>query len=231
MSKGYVYILCDDHSKHVVKIGKASKDVGRRVRTLQTGNPWIREFVTVQSSKWNEIEKFVHHVIKLIAHNKQVGTSEFFRIEPEVAKQILMEFGAILPKSDFKIVEHKKAISRATIGRAIRAAENNKYNGQIVFSLTRAGANAEGCMEQDRTFTVLRGSKVAPKIVPSFKVHCKRAYNLYKDLVKTHIIVNGIFKKDYRFSSYSLAASVCGLCSLNGYTSWTDGDRTLRAFI
>ena len=168
---GFVYILCDDHSKHVVKIGKASKDVEKRVRALQTGNPWIREFITVESSKWNEIEKAVHHIIRAIAHNKQVGTSEFFRIEPEEAKKILLEFG-----------------------------------------------------------TVFRGSRVAPKIVPSFKVHCKRAFNLYKDLLNAGIIVDGLFKKDYRFASSSHAASVCGLCSLNGYTAWTCGDLTLGHF-
>ena len=227
---GFVYILCDDHSKHVVKIGKASKDVEKRVRTLQTGNPWIREFITVESSKWNEIEKAVHHIIRTIAHNKQVGTSEFFRIEPEEAKKILLEFGKVLPKNDFKVVEHKKAISRAKLGRAITAANNNKNNGQIVFQMTRCGADAEGCWEKDHSFTVFRGSRVASKIVPSFKVHCKRAFNLYKDLLKAGIIVDGLFKKDYRFASCSLAASVCGLCSLNGYTAWTCGDSALGQF-
>lgn len=225
MSKGYVYILCDDHSKHVVKIGKASKDVGRRVRTLQTGNPWIREFVTVQSSKWNEIEKFVHHVIKLIAHNKQVGTSEFFRIEPEVAKKILLEFKDILPESDFKIVEHKRAISRAKLGAVINAAKNRKYGGQLVFKDECCGAIAEGCIEKDHSFTVFRKSRISPEMKSGFK--SMKLYKLYKDLKRNGIIVDGVFKKDYNFASPSAAAAICNLCSSNGNRTWKLDDGTM----
>ena len=103
MSKGYVYILCDDHSKHVVKIGKAM-DVEKRMKPMWTANPWLKVFVKIQTTKWEALEKAVHAVIKLVAKRKQVGNSEFFLIEPEKAKKLLMSFEGVIGKNDFKVI-------------------------------------------------------------------------------------------------------------------------------
>jgi len=99
---GYVYILKDDHYKRVVKIGRA-QDVAERMRSLVTANPWLSVYVKIRTKKWIELEKATHNIIKLVAKRKQVKNSEFYLIEPEKAKKIMLEFARLLDKDDFKI--------------------------------------------------------------------------------------------------------------------------------
>ena len=100
--KGFVYILKDSHFRRGVKIGRA-RDVDKRMRPMLTANPWLSVYIKVETSKWIELEKAVHNVIKLVAKTKQVKNSEFYLIEPEKAKKIMLEFSSLFDKEDFKI--------------------------------------------------------------------------------------------------------------------------------
>ena len=100
--KGFVYILKDDHFKRGVKIGRAH-DVGKRMKSMRTANPWLSVYIKVETSKWMELEKAVHNVIKLVAKTKQVKDSEFYLIEPEKAKRIMLELMPLIGKEDFAV--------------------------------------------------------------------------------------------------------------------------------
>ncbi len=100
--KGFVYILKDSHFKRGVKIGRA-QDVDKRMRPMLTANPWLSVYIKVETSKWKELEKAVHNVIKLVAKTKQVKNSEFYLIEPEKAKKIMLELAPLFDKDDFTI--------------------------------------------------------------------------------------------------------------------------------
>lgn len=100
--KGFVYILKDDHFKRGVKIGRAH-DVDKRMKAMRTANPWLSVYIKVETSKWVELEKAVHNVIKLVARTKQVKESEFYLIEPEKAKRIMLEFAPLFGKDDFTV--------------------------------------------------------------------------------------------------------------------------------
>ena len=100
--KGFVYILKDSHFKRGVKIGRAH-DVDKRMRPMLTANPWLSVYIKVETSKWKELEKAVHNVIKLVAKTKQVKNSEFYLIEPEKAKKIMLELAPLFDKDDFTI--------------------------------------------------------------------------------------------------------------------------------
>ena len=100
--KGFVYILKDDHFKRGVKIGRAH-DVGKRMKAMRTANPWLSVYIKVETSKWMELEKAVHNVIKLVAKTKQVKDSEFYLIEPEKAKRIMLELMPLIGKEDFAV--------------------------------------------------------------------------------------------------------------------------------
>ena len=99
---GYVYILKDDHFKRGVKIGRA-QNVAQRMRSLVTANPWLSVYVKIRTTKWIELEKATHNIIKLVAKRKQVKNSEFYLIEPEKAKHIMLEFARLIDKDDFEI--------------------------------------------------------------------------------------------------------------------------------
>ena len=100
--KGFVYILKDSHFKRGVKIGRAH-DVDKRMRPMLTANPWLSVYIKVETSKWKELEKAVHNIIKFVAKTKQVKNSEFYLIEPEKAKKIMLEFAPLFDKDDFTI--------------------------------------------------------------------------------------------------------------------------------
>ena len=100
--KGFVYILKDSHFRRGVKIGRAH-DVDKRMRPMLTANPWLSVYIKVETSKWIALEKAVHNVIKLVAKTKQVKNSEFYLIEPEKAKKIMLEFSSLFDEDDFKI--------------------------------------------------------------------------------------------------------------------------------
>ena len=121
--KGFVYILKDGHFKHGVKIGRAH-DVERRMRSMLTANPWLSVFIKVETSKWKEIERAVHNIIKLIAKTRQVGNSEFYLIKPEKARRIMLEFAPLFAKDDFTVynedgtrasIPRRKAIGARTV--------------------------------------------------------------------------------------------------------------------
>ena len=110
--KGFVYILKDDHFKRGVKIGRAH-DVDKRMKAMRTSNPWLSVYIKVETSKWVELEKAVHNVIKLVAKTKQVKESEFYLIEPEKAKRIMLEFAPLFGKDDFTLAAILESPSEA----------------------------------------------------------------------------------------------------------------------
>jgi len=126
--KGFVYILKDSHFKRGVKIGRAH-DVDKRMRPMLTANPWLSVYIKVETSKWKELEKAVHNVIKLVAKTKQVKNSEFYLIEPEKAKKIMLELAPLFDRDDFAIylgdgttvcAPYKGRARRAKVARPIK---------------------------------------------------------------------------------------------------------------
>ena len=91
--------------KNVVKIGRA-EDVEKRIKPMKTANPWLTVHMKVETSKWVELEKSVHNIIKLVSKSKQVGTSEFFKLDPAKAEAILMEFKPLFAKDDFVVTKY-----------------------------------------------------------------------------------------------------------------------------
>ena len=130
--KGFVYILKDSHFKRGVKIGRAH-DVDKRMRPMLTANPWLSVYIKVETSKWKALEKAVHNVIKLVAKTKQVKNSEFYLIEPEKAKKIMLELAPLFDKDDFTIyLGDGTTVCTPQKGRKERAEASHKIKGKSV---------------------------------------------------------------------------------------------------
>ena len=130
--KGFVYILKDSHFKRGVKIGRAH-DVDKRMRPMLTANPWLSVYIKVETSKWKELEKAVHNVIKLVAKTKQVKNSEFYLIEPEKAKKIMLELAPLFDRDDFAIyLGDGTTVCTPQKGRKERAEAPHKIKGKSV---------------------------------------------------------------------------------------------------
>lgn len=93
-SPGYVYILTNPSFKEDwVKIGKSSRPVDVRSKELDnTAVPLPFEiYATMQTSKYNEVEKMVHKMIDRLTDLRIRQNREFFNVPPQVALDILRD--------------------------------------------------------------------------------------------------------------------------------------------
>lgn len=97
--KGYVYILTNPSFKEDwIKIGKSSRSVNVRSKELDnTAVPLPFEiYATLQTSKYNEVEKLVHKTIDRLTDLRIRQNREFFNVAPEVALDILKDIAQTL---------------------------------------------------------------------------------------------------------------------------------------
>lgn len=101
-------------------------------------------------------------------------------------------------------------------------------NEEIKFYIKAArGADGVGVIVPDG-FAVLKGSRVADSVTPSFP---KGSLKLREKLIDKYIIdENYVFTKDWVFSSPSQAAEIVMGRSANGFTEWkTEDSKTLKS--
>lgn len=101
--QGYVYILTNPSFKEeIVKIGITSGTVEKRMKELQTtGVPLpFEKYASYKTSKYAEVEKFMHRSLSLIAENRVNNNREFFNIKPEVALDYLFQVAELLGEKD-----------------------------------------------------------------------------------------------------------------------------------
>ena len=155
--KGFVYILKFDKLKHVVKIGQTRNAVSERIRPMLTANPWLSVYMTVQTSKWIELETAVKNIIKHVAKRKQIKNSEFFQIEPEKAKKILLEFAPLFDKDDFLVDMADSTIAGAPHVKKSKGGTKVSRPGKSKL----VGLSALGIMPNDKLVFIPTGLVVA----------------------------------------------------------------------
>lgn len=119
--QGYVYILTNPSFREDwVKIGKSSRPVDVRSKELDnTAVPLPFEiFATMQTRKYNEVEKLVHKTIDRLTDLRIRQNREFFNVAPQVALDIFNDIAQTI--DDAVITEYKdnKPISK------IKSSEN-----------------------------------------------------------------------------------------------------------
>ncbi len=105
---GYVYILTNpSFQKDWIKIGKSSRPVDIRSKELDnTAVPLpFNIYATLQSVKYNEIEKLVHKTIDRLTDLRIRQSREFFNVEPSVALDIFKDIAKTI--DDAVIVEYE----------------------------------------------------------------------------------------------------------------------------
>lgn len=83
----------------------------------------------------------------------------------------------------------------------------NGNDVQYFYCFSNRNTNAKG-FQNENGFVVLKDSVISNDVVNSFPIRGKGYYNLRQKLIEDKIIVNGIFRQDYQFSSPSAAGSV-----------------------
>ena len=113
--KGYVYILTNPSFREDwVKIGKTSRSVKERVNDLDnTAVPLpFQIYATIQTAKYNEVEKMVHKMIdKLNEHLRVRKNREFFNVTPEKALSIFYDIKEIVDDAVITVYKDNKPIN------------------------------------------------------------------------------------------------------------------------
>ena len=108
MEKGYVYILTNPSFREDwVKIGKSSRPVDIRSKELDnTAVPLPFEiFATMETIKFNEVEKLVHKTIDRLTDLRIRQNREFFNVAPQIALDIFRDIA--LTVDDAIVLEYR----------------------------------------------------------------------------------------------------------------------------
>ena len=106
--KGYVYILTNPSFREDwVKIGKSSRPVNLRSKELDnTAVPLPFEiFATLETVKFNEVEKLVHKTIDRLTDLRIRQNREFFNVPPQIALDIFRDIATTV--DDAVVLEYK----------------------------------------------------------------------------------------------------------------------------
>lgn len=111
---GYVYILTNPSFREDwVKIGKSSRPVDVRSKELDnTAVPLPFEiFATIQTVKYNEVERLVHKTIDRLTDLRIRQNREFFNVVPSVALDILRDIASTLDDAKIEVYKNGKPIT------------------------------------------------------------------------------------------------------------------------
>lgn len=120
---GYVYILTNPSFKEDwIKIGKSSRPVDIRSKELDnTAVPLPFDiYATIQTTKYNEVEKMVHKTIDRLTNLRIRQNREFFNIPPDEALGIFQDIATTIDDAKITRYENNKPIQ----DKAERDAEN-----------------------------------------------------------------------------------------------------------
>lgn len=111
MQSGYVYILINESFREDwVKIGKSSRPVDVRSKELDnTAVPLpFTIYATLQTTKYNEVERLVHKTIDRLTDLRIRQNREFFNVSPAVALDILRDIAQTI--DDAKITVYRNNV-------------------------------------------------------------------------------------------------------------------------
>lgn len=110
---GYVYILTNDSFREDwIKIGKSSRPVDIRSKELDnTAVPLpFSIYATLQTSKFNEVEKLVHKTIDRLTDLRIRQNREFFNVAPDVALDIFRDIASTIDDAVITYYRNNKPI-------------------------------------------------------------------------------------------------------------------------
>ena len=147
---GYVYILTNPSFREDwVKIGKSSRPVDVRSRELDnTAVPLPFEiFATMNTTKYNEAEKHVHHSIERFTNRRIRNNREFFNVKPEEALDIFEDVAMLLDDAEIKVYKKTKKQTVSVANKATHAKAQSTgitmqdLAGKVTFILNGKSTN------------------------------------------------------------------------------------------
>lgn len=136
---GYVYILTNPSFREDwVKIGKSLRPVDVRSKELDnTAVPLPFEiFATIQTVKYNEVEKHMHKTIDRLSDLRIRQNREFFNVAPQVALDIFNDIAKMIEDAVVTVYKDNKPVTDNE--KEESDSENSKHaprRGRFKFSM------------------------------------------------------------------------------------------------
>ena len=135
---GYVYILTDPSFREDwVKIGKSSRPVDIRSKELDnTAVPLPFEiYATIQTVKYNDVEKHVHKTIDRLTDLRIRQNREFFNVPPQIALDIFNDIAKMIDDAVVTIYKDNKPVPHPEKEKSPEATKRVVKRGRFKFSM------------------------------------------------------------------------------------------------
>ena len=135
---GYVYILTNPSFREDwVKIGKSSRPVDIRSKELDnTAVPLPFEiYATIQTVKYNDVEKHVHKTIDRLTDLRIRQNREFFNVPPQIALDIFNDIAKMIDDAVVTIYKDNKPVPNPEKEKSPEATKRVVKRGRFKFSM------------------------------------------------------------------------------------------------
>ena len=129
---GYVYILTNPSFREDwVKIGKSSRPVNIRSKELDnTAVPLPFEiFATLQTAKYDKVEKLVHKTIDRLTDLRIRQNREFFNVAPQIALDIFRDIAQTIDDAILTEYQNNQPVRQYSMADEDLASESNETEG------------------------------------------------------------------------------------------------------
>lgn len=139
--KGYVYILTNPSFREDwVKIGRSERPVNVRSKELyNTAVPLPFDiYATIQTTKYKEVEKFVHSALDHLTKSRISSNREFFKVEPQTALDVFRDIANMFDDAVITVYKDNKPIEQHTVESANASNEDHLHTpkrGRFKFSM------------------------------------------------------------------------------------------------
>lgn len=144
MQSGYVYILTNDSFREDwVKIGKSSRPVNVRSKELDnTAVPLpFSIYATMQTSKYNEVEKLVHKTIDRLTDLRIRQNREFFNVPPAVALDIFRDIASTIDDAKITVYRNNVPLDEASAEKS-QEDSSEQHSRRKPFKFSMLGIEA-----------------------------------------------------------------------------------------
>lgn len=220
---GVYFLFCKENN------GNDSVYIGEAENVLDRLNQHIRDYNSDKEKYyWNTAVIFIgtdlNKALIRYLENRFVDIARdcgrYQVLTKNTYKNTVMKESQIASMEEF--IDNVKIIIN-TLGYKVLEPVSHVDESTIYLYCKGSGGAAKGFVSSGG-FTVLKGSKISDHIVSSFEMRGKTYFNLRNNLIEDHIIVDGVFVKDYEFNAPSAASAVILGRTSNGNVDWKSKD-------
>lgn len=220
---GIYFLFCKgDSEENQVYVGEAENLLKRLKQHIQDYNSEKEKYFwqVAVCVKGNDLNKALIKYLENFYCNKIKQSTKYVLLTKKSSPQITLKRAELAGMEEF--VDNVNMLM-GTIGYKVFEDSIDQSEDRIYFYCkTRTGADAKAYYT-DSGFVVASGSRVA--VGSSSRTYLESVYKkLYDNLVEQKVIEDGVFVKEYTFSSPTAAADIVMQSYVSGNEYWIDAE-------